>query len=331
MPSDDYFRCPACNAKLKFGKRPKSRVTCPRCGHPFDYKAPEADAETVPAAKPQDELGSTAAFGMALQEATGQSRQREPVDESDEMADDFVEEPGSESGDEYGQAVAPLRPRKTVARAAKEPPEAIATTPKPFTKRLRKWYKRSWLGNPSTAGWQIAAGYAGIGVLVLVVLLCVWMRQLQGQAKEDRRISYANIYQESSSNVSNLVLTGAFSLGTLFCLPIPYWLWIGSNIGRLFWLLVRGAGYIGALVVLHRALSDESAAAAFGLMALLVVAAIGNIAGCVLLTTWEGSVGRTLFAIVLIVVTELTTVGLFVKNSTGSSPAPASAVVANFN
>jgi DNA-directed RNA polymerase subunit RPC12/RpoP len=221
VPSNEYFRCPSCNAKLQFGKRPKSRVTCPRCGHQFDYKPPQPDAEAVQAAKPQDELGSTAAFGMALQEAAGESRHSAPVDETDETLDDFAEDTGLGREEEFGPAAAPLRSHKTVARAAKEP--AAPTAPKPLSKRWRKWYKRSWLGNPSSAGWQIAAGYAGIGVLILVVLLCMWMRQLQAQAKENTPVSYSNIYEHSSSNVSHLVLTGVFSLGTLFCLPIPYW------------------------------------------------------------------------------------------------------------
>jgi hypothetical protein len=327
MPSNEYFRCPSCNAKLQFGKRPKSRVTCPRCGHQFDYKAPRPDAEPVPATKPVDELGSTAAFGMALQEATGASRESELADESDERLDEFVEVPGAEKGGEYGLAAAPLRSHKTVARAPDEPPPPTAA--KPFTKRLRKWYKRSWLGNPSSAGWQIAAGYAGIGVLVLVVLLCAWLRQLQTEAKENTPISYANVYEHSSSNVSRLVMTGVYSVGTLFCLPIPYWLWIGSHLGRWLLLFVRGFVYVGGLVFLHGALSNSSAAVAFGLMALVVVVAIGNLAGCVLLTTWEGSVGRTLFAILLIVVSELAAVGLYFAISPNSTQAQASAGLSN--
>jgi hypothetical protein len=47
------------------------------------------------------------------------------------------------------------------------------------------------------------------------------------------------------------------------------------------------------------------------LMALLVLAAISNLVGCALLTTWEGSVGRMLFAGLLIVCSELVAIGLF--------------------
>jgi len=202
-----------------------------------------------------------------------------------------------------------LLPRKAVARKPNEPTKSPAQ--RPLSKRWRKWYKRSWLSNPSTAGWQIAAGYAGIGVLILVALLCAWMRQLQSEATADPRAHYGTVYTESWSTVPRFVLTAVFSLGTLFCLPIPYLLWTGSNAGRWLWLLVRGFGYFGGLVILHLALSDFSAAVAFGLMMILVVVAASNLVGCILLTTSEGSVGRTLFAILLIVVSELAAIGVF--------------------
>jgi hypothetical protein len=83
MPANEHFRCPACRAKLRFGKRPKPRVTCPSCGHQFDYQTssegsepagqtpldPSSDA--LASADAKDQLGATAAFGFALKEAAG--------------------------------------------------------------------------------------------------------------------------------------------------------------------------------------------------------------------------------------------------------------------
>jgi hypothetical protein len=92
MPEVDYFRCPACQAKLKFGKRPKARVTCPRCGHQFDYHAPsEPAAEKVKAggdSNPKEDLGGTAAFGLALTEATRASAGSDAEDEVDLIDDE---------------------------------------------------------------------------------------------------------------------------------------------------------------------------------------------------------------------------------------------------
>jgi hypothetical protein len=322
MPANDYFRCPACRAKLKFGKRPKTRVTCPRCGHQFDYQANsegsepagqtpvDTSSDALASANAKEEMGATAAFGLALKEATDGAPRSDAEEELDLIEDEVVDAgPPAKDDDEYGQAAAPIRPRKVVARESSDPPPSA--TQRPLSKRLRKWYKRSWLSNSSTGGWQIAAGYAGLCVLVMVALLFVWMRQLQTEASADTRTSYKTVYKESSSNVSRLAITGVFSLATLICLPIPYGLWVGSQVGRFAWLFVRGIGYIGCLVILPGALSDWSHGAVVVLMALLVMAAIGNLAGCVLLTTWEGSVGRTLFAGLLIACSELVAIGLF--------------------
>jgi hypothetical protein len=296
-------------------------VTCPRCGHQFDYKPTAEGSERVaqqggePGSEPlepasaKDELGGTAAFGLALKEVTGGSSGSDAEDELDVIDDEVVDASPSAKGDEeYGPATTPIRPRKPVARVSDDPP---VTTQRPLSKRLRKWYERSSLSNPSTGGWQIAAGYAGLGVIVLVALLGLWMRGLQSQATSEYRSSYATVYKDSASNVSNLALTGVFSVGTLLCLPIPYGLWVGSNVGRYGWLFVRGVGYVGWLVVLPGILSGWSHGATFMLMALLVMTAISNLVGCVLLTTWEGTVGRTLFAGLLIVGSEVVAIGMF--------------------
>jgi hypothetical protein len=327
MPTNDYFRCPACRAKLAFGKRPKARVRCPRCGHEFDYDARSTGSESVaqksakpradapPAASAQEDLGGTAAFGLALQEATGGARRPEHSDAEDdadvlEAEADEAPEDAEADDSEYGPATAPLRPRMV---AAPVEPEPVPATQPPLSKRLKKWYKRSSLSNPATGGWQIAAGYSGIWVVVLLSLLFMWFRHLSSEASSDKGSSYATVYKDSSSNLSNFTVTGALSLGTLFCLPIPYGLWTGSPIGRYAWLFVRAVGYIGCLVVLPGLLSQSSEAVKIVLMALLVMAAIGNLAGCFLLTTWEGSVGRMLFGIVLIAGSELFLLVLLLK------------------
>src|SRR5580704_6115892 len=112
MPANEYFRCPACRAKLKFGKRPKARVTCPRCGHQFDYQATAEGSERVgqPGVKPnsdplesanaEDELGGTAAFGLALKEVTGGSAHDDAGEELDLIDDEVVDASPSVKGDE---------------------------------------------------------------------------------------------------------------------------------------------------------------------------------------------------------------------------------------
>src|SRR5579863_9367760 len=187
MPVNDYFRCPACRAKLQFGRRPKARVKCPRCGHQFDYLATlegsgpvgkHRDATGIPSAKTKEEVGATEAFQLALQEAAEGSPHSDAEVEIDSIDEGVVDEGGTRA-DDYGPAVGPIRPRKPAARVESEPPP---TKQRPLSKRLKKWYKRSWLSNPSTGGWQIAAGYAGLGVIVLITLLGLWMRNLQSQA-----------------------------------------------------------------------------------------------------------------------------------------------------
>jgi hypothetical protein len=100
MPASEHFRCPACRAKLRFGKRPKTRVTCPSCGHQFDYqtaepiaqKAVEPNPDAIHSANPADELGTTAAFGLALKEATQEPCRSDGEDELELIDDEIVDE-----------------------------------------------------------------------------------------------------------------------------------------------------------------------------------------------------------------------------------------------
>src|SRR5580704_4999155 len=93
MPTSESFFCPECNAKLKFGRRAKTRVTCPRCAHQFDYQALPEDidpfAKEIDDAPPEDAdqaIGSTTAFGMVLQEvAAAPAPARHDVDFGDEV------------------------------------------------------------------------------------------------------------------------------------------------------------------------------------------------------------------------------------------------------
>jgi hypothetical protein len=236
----------------------------------------------------------------------------------------LVPEAGDAPDADLPESARPLRPKKRPEPEAEAPIDPVdpgPAKPRPLSKRLKKWYKRSWLSNPSTGGWQIAAGYAGIGVLILMISLFSWLRHLQGMASEDTRSSYKTVYTESSSNVSHLGMTSAFCLGALFCLPIPYGLWIGSHIGRYAWLFARGVLYIAWVCILPGALSGSSQLLVVLLIGLLVMTAISNLVGCLLLTTWEGSVGRMLFAGALIALTELVAIILFLTTGFPSQKA----------
>jgi hypothetical protein len=132
MPADESFRCPACKAKLKFGKRPKSRVTCPRCRHEFDYTpdpatrpSREADSEAAPLANPKEELGGTAAFALALQEAA----QASPHADAEENLDPFDEDSADGEGELPPQqpALRRLGAKKKKAAAADKPDAFIAS------------------------------------------------------------------------------------------------------------------------------------------------------------------------------------------------------------
>jgi len=70
---DDYFRCPACRAKLQFARRPKARVKCPRCGHQFDYQATPEGSGAV--AKQPDTPGTHA---LPSVKATGEVEATKP-------------------------------------------------------------------------------------------------------------------------------------------------------------------------------------------------------------------------------------------------------------
>jgi hypothetical protein len=140
MPASEHFRCPACNAKLKFGPRPKTRVTCPRCGHQFDYQAPaevldpfaEESDETIPPSDAGKPMGETTEFGMLLQEAAATPRPaRKDIDfdhdSDDNNSDDIVEPPAPEESEEdYGAPLPIRRPRSPSAQKAK--PKVFANT-----------------------------------------------------------------------------------------------------------------------------------------------------------------------------------------------------------
>jgi hypothetical protein len=173
MSASEYFFCPECNAKLKFGRRPKSRVTCPRCAHQFDYQAPaegldpfaHESHETAPPSDAGKPMGETTEFGMLLQEAAATPRPaRKDIDfdlDSDDIdPDDVVEAPPAEDAEEdYGAPLPIRRPR---------PPSARKGKPKVFAKTKSGKKKRKFAKALKDAIWLYLAG---AGLLALTLFL----------------------------------------------------------------------------------------------------------------------------------------------------------------
>ncbi|HEV8069293.1 MAG TPA: hypothetical protein VGP76_16250 [Planctomycetaceae bacterium] len=173
MAASEYFRCPECNAKLKFGRRPKSLVTCPRCAHQFDYEAPaegldpfaHESHETAPPSNAGKPMGETTEFGMLLQEATATPRPAPKDidfdhDSDDAEPDDIVEEsPPEDAEEEYGAPLPIRRPR---------PPSASKGKPKVFAKTKSGKKKRKLAKALKDAIWLYLGG---AGLLALTVFL----------------------------------------------------------------------------------------------------------------------------------------------------------------
>jgi hypothetical protein len=196
------------------------------------------------------------------------------------------------------------------ARVRKSSPGS--SKPRTLSKRLKKWWKRSRLSNPSTGGWQIAAIYAGLVALVMVISLMQWFRYVQRIGEEQPHTSWKTVQKEQNENISLMAKTSVFCLATLVCLPIPYGLWTASKLASFAWLGVRGLGYGAWLVFLPGTVSDWSNALRAVLVAFFIVTAISNLVGCVLLTRREdkGNVGQMLLGILLIVYSEAVSIGL---------------------
>ena len=187
-----------------------------------------------------------------------------------------------------------------------------SSTPRPLSNRLKKWWKRSRLSDPSTGGWQIAAIYAGLVVLVMVISLTQWLRHIQGKADERSQTTWKTVQKEQEANLTLMTKTGLFCLVTLVCLPIPYGLWTGSKLASFGWLGVRGLAYAAWLVLLPGMVPNWSNVLRGLLVAFFLVTAIGNLAGCVFLTRPEGkgNVGQVVLGIALIVYSEAVSIGL---------------------
>jgi len=168
MPANEPFRCPACRAKLKFGKRPKARVTCPRCGHQFDYQAPTQESEAIAqkavepngdaihSANATEELGTTAAFGLALTEATRASSHSDSESELDVIDDEDRELP------EYQPlSQRPATKKKPSAKEVKRGPETFIPPQK------SRPAARTWKLNP------MMIGLVSAGALMFLVLIAV--------------------------------------------------------------------------------------------------------------------------------------------------------------
>jgi uncharacterized Zn finger protein (UPF0148 family) len=167
MPANEHFRCPACRAKLKFGQRPKSRVTCPRCGHKFDYqaaepiaqKAIEPNSDASSSSDAQEELGTTAAFGLALKEVT-EGSSRSGADDELEVIDDEVADEDRDLREYRPLGRRPGAKKKPAANAEEKPGAGhfIPTQKSGPT-------ARTWKLNP------LGIGLVSAGVLMVLVLI----------------------------------------------------------------------------------------------------------------------------------------------------------------
>jgi hypothetical protein len=158
MPTSEHFFCPECNAKLKFGRRARTRVTCPRCGHQFDYQSsPESidpfakEIDDAPPSEDADQpIGSTTAFGMVLQEIAAAPPAPRDVDFGDEI--DAAPQP-AEDEEIYGPP--PALPKRRASSVWERKPKELATDGKKSRKR-----------RPSDAIWLYLGG---AGLLALVI------------------------------------------------------------------------------------------------------------------------------------------------------------------
>jgi len=167
------FFCPACHAKLKFGRTPKTHVTCPRCGHEFDYQTPaeesepiaqkpvETNSDAIHSANPKEELGTTAAFGLALKEATEESSRSDVEDELDRVDDEDRDLP------EYRPLAGRPRAKKKPAASEEPKPGAGAFIP---AQKVRPTPEsrptpRAWKANP------MAIGLVSAGALMVLVII----------------------------------------------------------------------------------------------------------------------------------------------------------------
>jgi hypothetical protein len=171
MAASEHFFCPECNAKLKFGRSPKTRVTCPRCGHQFDFQAsPEAIDpfanridDAPPTGDADEPIGSNTAFGMVLQElaAVPQAARRD-LDFGDEIDE---APPPAEDEEIYGAPPA-LPKRRAAASGQEQTPKELAT--KKSRKKRRNRTKLS-----ADALW-LYLGAGGILVLLIIVAAVIF-------------------------------------------------------------------------------------------------------------------------------------------------------------
>jgi hypothetical protein len=160
MAASEHFFCPECNAKLKFGRSPKTRVTCPRCAHQFDYQAsPESidpfakEVDDAPPPGNADEpIGSNTAFGMVLQELAAVPQ---PARRDLDFGDEIDEAPPPEEGEQiYGPP--PALPKRRESSVWKRKPKELANGKK----------RKNWAGFPADAIWFYLGG---AGLLALVI------------------------------------------------------------------------------------------------------------------------------------------------------------------
>jgi hypothetical protein len=148
MPTSEFFFCPECNAKLKFGRRTKPRVTCPRCGQEFDYRGRDEVADPFLA----DQIAESAVAAIP------------PIREDIDFGDEIVNARTLAEDDEYGQPPAlPIRRASSSPVKKRNPEQVLKTQPR---KRRSKSAALS-----RDAIWLYLAGAVLLALVAFVVIV----------------------------------------------------------------------------------------------------------------------------------------------------------------
>jgi hypothetical protein len=168
LPRNNYIRCPGCRAKLRFGRRPKPRVTCPRCGHQFEYIAKEdGDTAAEPSLDPFLESAQSQDVAEETHDPFAEPKPSHNAADDDGETDEFSQalqeaaKAPPAADDEYGTASPLIRP---VVSREKLPP--VIELKSPVAKKKKR--RRSAAIKPST--WRYTGG------VLLVLLMLVFLR-----------------------------------------------------------------------------------------------------------------------------------------------------------
>jgi hypothetical protein len=166
MPDSEELRCSECNARLKFGRRAKARLRCPRCGHEFDYQPPAesldpfideanvAAAEEAAEESAADSGGPVSEFGAVLQEITAPpAAVRSEVDFGDEITAAPLRQVEQLEEVNYGPPPTVRKRRQAAESALKH---------KPKRRKRRSWFRSD----------EIWLYLGGAGLFALFLFVC---------------------------------------------------------------------------------------------------------------------------------------------------------------